>query len=122
MGGRYQMTQVYLSGQGTVTSKGADEFAASSEAVVDSDSFRGRLAALVAGFSLLSPGVVGATPPIVADLKSNAVPGVLGVLVADPNEAKAPEPRPKAVWPEVVGEASPPAVMGGRALKGLRPP
>lgn len=29
-------------------------------------------------------------------LKSNAVPGVLGVLAAEPKDANAPEPRPKA--------------------------
>lgn len=29
-------------------------------------------------------------------LKSKAVPGVFGVLLADPKEAKAPEPSPNA--------------------------
>lgn len=57
-----------------------------------------------------------------AALKSKAVPGVLGVLVAEPNEAKAPEPRPKAEEPPIVGEARALVVSGGMALKGLRPP
>jgi hypothetical protein len=57
-----------------------------------------------------------------AALKSKAVPGVLGVLVAEPNEAKAPEPSPKAEEPPIVGEARALVVSGGMALKGLRPP
>lgn len=121
MGGRYQITQVYFSGHGTLTSKGADEPAGSSRGV-DSGSFRALFIIFPIGFSLLSVGVGGAPPPKVADLKSKAVPGVLGVLFAEPKEAKAPDPRPKAVEPAMVGEASPPAVMGERALKGLRPP
>ena len=111
-----------MSGHGTFTSTGADELAVSSEALVDSDSFRALFVTLLAGLSFLSPGVTGAPPLTVAVLKSKAVPGVLGVLFADPNEANAPEPRPNAVWPEVVGEERPVAAMGDRALKGLRPP
>lgn len=40
------------------------------------------------------------------------MPGVFGVF-AEPNEAKAPEPRPKAL------EAPPPVVGEARALPGL---
>ena len=36
--------------------------------------------------------------------KSNDVPGVLGVFVVDPKDAKAPEPSPKAEEAPVVGE------------------
>lgn len=36
--------------------------------------------------------------------KSKDVPGVLGVFVVDPNDAKAPEPSPKAEEAPVVGE------------------
>lgn len=120
MGGRYQITQVYLSGHGALTSGGADELAASSEVAVDSDSFRELFTTLLA-FSFFSAGVEGL--PVATALKSNAVPGVLGVLLADPNEANAPDPKPKAEEPAVVGEASPVPVMGElMALKGLRPP
>jgi len=121
VGGRYQITHVYFSGQGTLMSRGADELGASSEADVDSDSFRTLPAVFSAGLSFFSPGVDGVPPPKVAVLKSNAVPGVLGVLPAEPNDAKAPEPSPNADEP-VVGEASPGPVMGERAVKGFRPP
>lgn len=112
------MTQVYLKGHGTLGSRGA--VLAGSSRGVDSGSFRTLFTLLPSGFSLLSVGVPGA--PIVAALKSNAVPGVFGILFAEPKEANAPDPRPKAVEPAVVGDASPPAVMGESALKGLRPP
>ena len=53
-------------------------------------------------------------------LKSNAVPGVLGVLVAEPNDAKAPEPSPKAVEPlVVVGDDIPLVARGVTELNGL---
>lgn len=52
-------------------------------------------------------------------LKSKAVPGVFGVLVAEPKDAKAPDPRPKAVEAAAVGEATEAAVRGEMALKGL---
>lgn len=89
---------------------------------VEMDSLRMLLTTLLTGLSFLSDGVAGELPDMAADLKSNAEPGVFGVLVADPNEANAPEPRPKAVEPPVVGEANPPGVNGEMALKGLRPP
>jgi len=50
--------------------------------------------------------------------KSNALPGVFGVLAAEPKEAKAPDPKPKAVEPAVVGEATELAPTDV-ALKGL---
>lgn len=123
MGGRYQTAQVYLSGHGALKSGGADGLAAfSGIEVVDVVSFRMLLTTLLTGLSFFSEGVVGAGDDMAAALKSKAVPGVLGVFAAEPNEAKAPEPRPKADEPPVVGDARPPGVNGGMALKGLRPP
>lgn len=123
VGGRYQTTQVYVSGHATEKSGGADDTEVFSGMVgVDMDSFRMLLTTLLTGLSFFSDGVAGELADMAADLKSKAVPGVFGVLVADPKEAKAPEPRPKAVEPPVVGDASPPGVNGEMALKGFRPP
>lgn len=80
------------------------------------------LTILLTGRSRLSAGGAGEVAAIAADLKSKALPGVFGVLAEDPNDAKAPEPRPKAPEPPVVGEARPADDKGGMALKGLRPP
>lgn len=87
---------------------------------VGAGSFRVLLGILVGGF--FSAGVVGAATGVAAVLKSKAVPGVLGVLLAEPKDAKAPDPRPKAEEPAVVGDASAPGVNGEMPLKGLRPP
>ena len=122
MGGRYQITQVYFNGQGAVGSSGGAEADVSSEGAVDTDSLRVLAMALDPGFSFFSPGVTGVTPEMAADLKSKAVPGVLGVLAADPNDANAPDPRPKAEEPAVVGEARPLPVNGDMVLKGFFPP
>jgi hypothetical protein len=88
---------------------------------VDIDSLRALLTIFPAGLSL---GVVGRV--VVAegvDLKSKAVPGVLGVLAAEPKDAKAPEPRPKADEPPaVVGDANPLGVSGETPLNGFLPP
>jgi hypothetical protein len=73
----------------------------------------------------LSAGVVGLEFEVVdaaVDLKSKAVPGVLGVLAEDPKDANAPEPRPNAEEPPVVGEARPLGVSGDTPLKGFLPP
>lgn len=121
MGGLYQITQVYFNGQGMLGSSGPEELGASSEAVVDKDSLRALLTTLLGGLSFFSPGVLGVAVEVVV-LKSKAVPGVLGVLFADPNEANAPEPSPNADEPAVVGEASPVLVNGEIALKGFLPP
>ena len=122
MGGLYQITQVYFNGQGVLGSSGPAELGVSSEVVVDSDSFRALFTALLAGLSFFSLGVAGVVAEVAVVLKSKAVPGVFGVLVADPNDAKAPEPNPKADEPAVVGEARPPPVNGEMALNGFRPP
>ena len=112
-----------LSGHGAVVSSGADELMVSSGmGGVDMDSLRVAFTALYAGLSFFSDGVVGTGPAMAADLKSKAVPGVLGVLAAEPKDANAPEPRPNAVEAPAVGEASPPGGMGDMALNGLRPP
>ncbi len=106
-----------------VESNGANEVMVSSGiGGVDMDSFRVVFRALCAGLSFLSDKVVGAGPAMAADLKSKAVPGVFGVLAAEPNDANAPEPSPKAVDAPAVGDVSPLGVIGERALKGFRPP
>lgn len=89
------------------------------------DSLRALLMILAGGLSFLSAGVVGLAVElefVVTVLKSKAVPGVLGVLVAEPNDANAPEPRPNADDPPVVGDASPPVVSGATPLNGFLPP
>ena len=50
---------------------------------------------------------------------SRDVPGVLGVFAEDPNDAKAPEPRPKAEEAPLVGEAALVVVKGAMPLNGL---
>lgn len=89
---------------------------------VDMDSLRMLLTTLLTGLSFLSEGVAGEGDDMAAALKSKAVPGVLGVLPAEPKDANAPEPSPKAEEPPVVGDANPLGVNGDMALKGLRPP
>jgi hypothetical protein len=90
---------------------------------VDIDSLRALLMIFPEGLSFLSAGVVGLLVVVdVLDLKSKAVPGVLGVLAADPKDANAPEPRPKAEEPPVVGDAKPLGVSGATPLKGFLPP
>lgn len=76
----------------------------------------GRPSFLSCGFfsvGVAAPGVGGALP------KSKAVPGVFGVLDADPNEANAPDPNPKALEPPVVGEDMEAVARGDMVLKGL---
>ena len=45
--------------------------------------------------------------------------GVLGVFELEPNDAKAPDPRPKAEDAPDVGEATPVVVRGEMPLKGF---
>lgn len=116
MGGRYQITQVYFNGQGTLGSSGPDELCSSVDDAAPCSRLLG--AAFAADLSFLSPGVAGTAVTV---LKSKAVPGVFGVFVADPKEAKAPEPRPKADDP-AVGEAKLEPVKGEMALNGFLPP
>ena len=51
--------------------------------------------------------------------KSRDVAGVLGVFAEEPNDAKAPDPRPKADEAPVVGEAVFVVVNGVIPLNGL---
>ena len=114
---------MYLRGHGTLGSSGPAEPPASSDVVVERDSLRAVFAGLTIVFSFFSPGVVGTAVEVAVFPQSKAVPGVLGVLLADPNEANAPEPRPNADDPPVVGELRPLPVKGEMALNGLvRPP
>lgn len=116
---------MFLSGQAAFGSSVPDELIASSDMDVEVDSLRALLTILLGGFSFLSAEGVGATAagaPVAAVLKSKAVPGVLGVLLVDPKDAKAPDPRPNADEPPVVGEASPAGVNGETPLNGFRPP
>lgn len=117
MGGRNQTTHEYFSGHGELGSSGSEGMILSCGADVDAGSLRALFMIL-----LLPAGVVGAAAGVAAVLKSNAVPGVFGVLLADPKDAKAPDPSPNAEEPPVVGDASAPGVNGEMALKGLRPP
>lgn len=113
------MTQVYLSGQ-------VDSFAlAASSADCEADwrrfavdfldkTFLSSLSDSFLSLFVLAVGVAAATL-----LKSNAVPGVLGVFAADPNEAKAPLPSPNAEEPPVVGDDTALGVSGATELNGL---
>jgi hypothetical protein len=70
-------------------------------------------------FSRLSSGVAG-EEPVTADLeKSKAVPGVFGVLLAEPNDANAPEPSPNAEEAPAVGDVMPEVLKGAIAMKGF---
>tara|TARA_R110002003_G_scaffold337_1_gene18835 strand:- start:3910 stop:4275 length:366 start_codon:yes stop_codon:yes gene_type:complete len=104
-------------------SSSPDAVIGSSGIDADIDSFRALLTILLGGLSFFSAGVVGIAglDEVAAVLKSKAVPGVLGVLVADPKDAKAPEPRPNAEEPPVVGEATL-GVKGDTPLNGFLPP
>ena len=48
--------------------------------------------------------------------------GVRGVFAVEPNDAKAPDPRPKAEDAPLVGEATPVVVRGEMPLRGLALP
>lgn len=112
---------MYLSGHGALGSSGSDDIAKfSCGAAAEAGSFRALFTILPGGF--FSAGAVCAAAGVAAVLKSKAVPGVLGVLLAEPKDAKAPDPSPNAEEPPVVGDASAPGVNGGMALNGLRPP
>lgn len=123
------MTQVYLRGHGVPTSVdgGSNDDAASSslEAVVGRfDEVPSRATGVPRSpFSVFSRGVGGTEGTFAALLKSKAVPGVLGVLLEEPKEAKAPDPSPNAEEADAleVGEPMPEVLRGAIELKGLRP-
>jgi hypothetical protein len=124
VGGLYQTTHEYLSGNGDVLSTDPSLCAAVSSSF---DSLTGTGSALGVdsgrGLVLGFPNGVGGVEPIppAAFPKSKAVPGVLGVLEA-PKDANAPVPKPNADAP-AVGEATFAEFKGEMALKGFeRPP
>lgn len=103
MGGRYQNDQASFSGCIWRTAEGPDDWCASEMDVMFPD----------------LPGILEASFPVLPCLGradpmavSNGLACDFGVL-AEPKEAKAPEPRPKAL------EAPPPVVGEARALPGL---
>lgn len=116
------MTQVCFSGHGAsvLAACAVDGAMASSLTLLSSPDGTTFSSLSLGFFSFLSPGVPDDSRVFP---KSNAVPGVFGVLLADPKEAKAPEPRPKADEPVEFGDWIPDVLRGAMALKGLfRPP
>lgn len=65
-------------------------------------------------FSLSLPDAVGL-------FASSAVPGVLGVFIEEPKDAKAPEPRLKAEEAPAVGEVTFEVLKGGMPLSEVLP-
>jgi hypothetical protein len=127
VGGLYQTTHEYLSGAGVnVSTEGVLAVLASSSLVSFLFTVSGFTADLVRKGTALSffvAGVAGTGVPEATFPKSNAVPGVFGVLVAEPKDAKAPVPRPKAEDAPVVGEETLFVVNGAMLLNGFeRPP
>jgi hypothetical protein len=51
--------------------------------------------------------------------KSNALPGVFGVFVAEPKDANAPDPSPKALLAPLVGDVIPAVESGAILLNGF---
>lgn len=128
VGGLYQTTHEYLNGAGVkVSTDGVLEVLTSSSlasflltvSVFEVDLVRAKGIAL----SFFTAGVAGVGAPEATFPKSKAVPGVFGVLVAEPNDAKAPVPRPNAEDAPVVGEEILFVVKGEMLLNGFeRPP
>ena len=116
------MTQVYLSGQGLSLplAAGSIDCDVVGRGVVAGATFLAKL--FLSSPSFFSAELTVEGVPATALAKSKAVPGVLGVFVAEPKEAKAPEPRPKAPEAPVVGEEIPLVFKGVTALKGLLRP
>ena len=116
------MTHVYLSGHGLSLPRaaGSVDCEVVERGVVTGATFLAKLFFSSPSFFSAELAVEGV--PATALAKSNAVPGVLGVFVAEPNEAKAPEPRPKAPEAPVVGEEIPLVLKGVTVLKGLLRP
>jgi hypothetical protein len=116
------MTQLYFNVQGdprSVESLDMSSFELVVVFLVDDDKLRVGPDA----FSFLSGTAPGTAAELAALLKSKAVPGVFGVLVADPNDEKAPDPRPNAAEALPVGEDIVAVDSGVMFLKGsVRPP
>jgi len=140
-GGLYQTIQLYFSTHGRLGSFGLPaEGAAPAEATELADisgvdlpgvsvssalsldiSLSMPLTVLMSFFSFFSPGVAGEPVLPAVLLQSKAVPGVFGVFEAEPKDANAPEPRPKAVEADV-GDATALVVRGDIVLKGFDRP
>lgn len=109
---------MYLSGHGEPSSvEGRFEDEASSSLEAEAERL-GAISVRQTPLSRFSAGVGGTELPFVALLNSKAVPGVLGVLPEDPNDANAPDPRPKAEDAEApgLGDDIPDVVKGEMAL------
>ena len=119
MGGRYQITQAYLSVIDPSLPPGpvAEAVFTFSDGVLGVG--RGVVVFSLPPSSFLSPGSAGVCPDDFT--QSNALPGVLGVF-DEPKEAKAPDPRPKALDAPVVGDETVFVFRGEMALKGLPRP
>lgn len=113
------MTQVYLRGQEESLPLGEGSIDCEVDERILAMDFRDNSFFSSFSGSFLSLETADAGVEAATLLKSKAVPGVLGVFVAEPKEAKAPEPRPKAEEPPAVGEEIPLVVSGVTELKGL---
>lgn len=129
MGGRYHTTHEYFSGSGVkVSTDGVLDVLASSSLASCLLIVSGFIADFVrakgAALSNFATGVAGVGAPEATFPKSNAVPGVLGVLLAEPNAAKAPVPSPNEEdAPVVVGDDILLVASGAMLLNGFeRPP
>lgn len=87
------MTQVYFSGHALLSS-----FLAFCSFEI------GGCCALLVAFPVRSKSVGGESEFEEGLLKSKVVPGVFGVLLEDPNAAKAPDPSPNAA--DALGDAT----------------
>lgn len=105
MGGRYQKDHASFSGW---------DLAAKDEAIAPFSAMDAMLGTLDMG--LIPSFVFAVFGTAEAMAVSNGLPPDLGVL-ADPNDANAPDPRPKALDAPLVGDTrAPPGVLKGLAL------
>lgn len=106
MGGRYQKDHASFSEWALAAGEEAEVLFSAIDAMLET--------LAIDLFPSLGTVVLGTADPMAV---SNGFPPDLGVL-ADPNDAKAPEPKPKALEAPLVGDARPPP----DALKGLALP
>lgn len=106
MGGRYQKDHASFSEWALAAGEEAEVLFSAIDAMLET--------LAIDLFPSLGTVVLGTAEPMAV---SNGFPPDLGVL-ADPNDAKAPEPKPKALEAPLVGDARPPP----DALKGLALP
>lgn len=113
MGGRYHITQECLSGHDDFASVAIGVLSRAVACAELLDSFEDDL-------SCLSSSAVGVAVADDVLLKSKPAPGVLGVLTADPKDAKAPEPSPNAE--EALGDVTVLVFRGCMSLIALTRP